>query len=72
MGKTTAQKLWCLRVISGVAFLFKGGKKVDNFRNILGAEEITVTDSGLSSSASSSSPPEKKLLKVQCSYYKSI
>ena len=58
MGKTTAQKLWCLKIISGVAFLFKGGNKVDNFRNIVGAEEITLTDSGLSSSASTSFPPE--------------
>ena len=36
---------------------------MENFRNIVGAEEITVTDSGLSNSASSSSPPEKKTVK---------
>jgi len=59
MGKTTAQKLRSLRV----AFLFKGGKKVENFRNIVGAEEITVTNSGLSNSASSSSLLKKETVK---------
>ena len=63
MGKTTAQKLWCLRIICGVAFLFKGGNKVDNFRNIVGAEEIKLKDSGLSSSASSCSPENWQTVK---------
>lgn len=68
MGKSTADKLWCIRVLSGAAYLFKGGKKVDNFLNIVGAEELSVdTAAGTSSSVTSvsrSSPTAKKLLKV--------
>ena len=70
MGKSTADKLWCIRVLSGAAYLFKGGKKVDNCLNIVGAEEHnadTAAQAGTSSSVtsvSSSSPTVKKLLKV--------
>ena len=66
MGKSTTQKLWCIRILSGAAYLFKGGKKVESFLNIIGADEVTVNTSpaGTSSSVSGSSPTVKKLLKV--------
>lgn len=65
MGKSTTQKLWCIRILSGAAYLFKGGKKVESFLNIIGADEVTVNTSpaGTSSSVSGSSPTVKKLLK---------
>ena len=66
MGKSTTRKLWCIRILSGGAYLFKGGKKVESFLNIIGADEVTVNTSpaGTSSSVSWSSPTVKKLLKV--------
>lgn len=71
MGKSTADKLWCIRVLSGAAYLFKGGKKVDNFLNIVGAEEHNTDTAAQASRTSSSvtsvsrsSPTVKKLLKV--------
>ena len=66
MGKSTTQKLWCIRILSRAAYLFKGGKKVESFLNIIGADEVTVNTSpaGTSSSVSGSSPTVKKLLKV--------
>lgn len=41
MGKSTTRKLWCIRILSGGAYLFKGGKKVESFLNIIGAEYFT-------------------------------
>lgn len=51
MGKSTADKLWGIKVESRSAFLFKGGKKVPGFRNIVGA---SVVEEAIASSSSCS------------------
>ena len=62
MGKGTEKKLWCIKVSSNAAFLFKGGKKVPHFQDIVGAESVD----GSSTSLSEMSSPiaAKELLKV--------
>lgn len=40
MGKSTAEKLWCIKVLSGAAFLFKGGCQIQNFKKIVEAEAV--------------------------------
>ncbi|XP_068735386.1 uncharacterized protein [Montipora capricornis] len=37
MGRGTETKLWCIKLSSNAAFLFKGGKRIPNFQNIVGA-----------------------------------
>ena len=57
--RSTASKLWCIKILSGDAYLFKGGKKVEHFRNIVGAEEITVPVKSKSGSTLSSTSVTK-------------
>ena len=64
MGKSTSEKLWCVKILSGAAYLFKGGKKVENFLNIIGAEEIDI-ETATAGSASFSSPTATKKIKVR-------
>lgn len=61
MGRSAADKLWCVKVVSGAAFLFKGGKQVANFQNIVGA---TVFEQPNASSSANANPTTKKLVKV--------
>lgn len=58
--RSNEAKLWCIKVLSGAAYLFKGGKRVEHFRNITGAQETSET----SQSTSGSSPTVKKLVQV--------
>ena len=56
------KKLWCIKVSSNLAFLFKGGKRVEHFQNIVGVASVEVSTSSL---VEMSSPVvAKKLLKV--------
>lgn len=56
-----SDKLWYIKTVSGAAFLFKGGKRVPNFKNIVGTE---VIEQPIASTSASSNPAAKKLLKV--------
>lgn len=63
MGKSTSEKLWCIRIVSGAAYLYNGGAKVENFLNIVGAKEVT-TGSKTSGNVCGSSPTVQTRLKV--------
>jgi len=56
------KKLWCIKVSSNAAFLFKGGERVAHFRNIVGVASVEVSASSL---VEMSSPVAKKLLKME-------
>ena len=60
--KSTAEKLWCIKIESGAARLFKGGKKVDYFDELIHAEE--EVDTTLSGTSDSGRSPTSKKLKV--------
>ena len=62
--RSNEAKLWCIKVLSGAAYLFKGGKRVEHFRNITGAQEVTKETSETSQSTSGSSPTAKKVVQV--------
>lgn len=53
-------KLWCIKVNSGAAYLYRGGKRVDNFLNIIGAESYQDSSDSVVEE-SGASPPKKKL-----------
>jgi len=59
--RSTVSKLWCIKLLSRDAYLFKGGKKVPHFQKLLRAE---VAESSRPSSVSGSSPTAKKTVKV--------
>jgi len=67
--RSTESKLWCIKLLSRDAYLFKGGKKVQHFQQIVGAE---VTESSKPGSASGTSPAAKKSVKVLTNYTKFI
>ena len=63
--RSNEAKLWCIKVLSGAAYLFKGGKRVEHFRNITGAQEVLSKEtSETSPSTSASSPTAKKVVQV--------
>ena len=59
--RSAEAKLWCIKILSRDAYLFKGGKKVQHFQNIIGAE---ATESSQPSSVSGTSPTAKQSVKV--------
>ena len=65
--RSTESKLWCIKLLSRDAYLFKGRKKVQQLKNIVGAE---VTESSKPSSVSGTSPTAKKTVKVLKNYMK--
>ena len=64
MGKRTSEKLWCVKILSGEAYLFKGGKRVQNFLSIIEADEIDI-ETAAKGSASTSFPTATKRIKVR-------
>jgi len=67
MGKSTEGKLWCIKIISNAAYLFKGRKRVPHFQNIVKAEANiyeSKQDSSSSVSAAGQSSVIKKIVKV--------
>ena len=59
------KKIWCIKVSSNAAFLFKGGKRVEHSKNIVG---VAIVELSTSSLVKMSYPAAKKLLKVIVSY----
>ena len=62
--RSNEAKLWCIKVLCGAAYLFKGGKRLEHFRNITRAQEVRKESSETSQSTSGSSPTAKKLARV--------
>lgn len=58
--RSNEAKLWYIKVNSGAAYLYRGGKRVENFLNIIGAESYQDS-SGSVAQESGASPPKKKL-----------
>ena len=45
MGKSASEKLWSIKIESGVPVLFKGGQTIPNFRNLIGTTDIEDVNS---------------------------
>ena len=65
MGKSTAEKLWCIKVLCDAAFLFKVGRQIQNFKKIVEAEAVEKEPASNSTSAlSPTASASKKVIKV--------